>query len=91
MRAARYAPSGKHRLSSLPILRELLPRITIPVQVLFGERDPIVSPARAEILGRSLPHVGLVGLDAEHFAWEDAAVEYAAALRGWVDGSYREV
>lgn len=76
---------------SLPPLRALLGTVETPVQVLYGRRDPLVPPEHGELLGRSLPHVRVVPLDAGHFAWEDAATEYGAAIRSWIDGGYCDV
>lgn len=76
---------------SLPPLRALLRTIETPVQVLYGRRDPLVPPENGELLGRSLTHVRSVALDSGHFAWEDAATEYGAAVRGWIEGGYRDV
>ena len=76
---------------SLPPLRALLGTIETPVQVLYGRRDPLVPPEHGELLGRSLPHVRVIPLDAGHFAWEDAATEYGAAVRSWIEGGYHDV
>jgi pimeloyl-ACP methyl ester carboxylesterase len=76
---------------SLPPLRALLRTIETPVQVLYGRRDPLVPPEHGELLGRSLPHVRVVSLDAGHFAWQDTATEYGAAVRSWIEGGYRDV
>jgi pimeloyl-ACP methyl ester carboxylesterase len=76
---------------SLPPLRALLPTIETPVQVLYGRRDPVVPPEHGELLGRSLPHVRVVSLDSGHFAWQDTATEYGAAVRTWIEGGYRDI
>jgi len=75
----------------VPPLRALLPTIDTPVQVLYGRRDPLVPPENGELLGRSLPHVLVVALDSGHFAWQDTAAEYGAAVRKWIEGGYRDV
>jgi pimeloyl-ACP methyl ester carboxylesterase len=77
--------------TSLPALRALLPTIETPVLVVYGRRDPMVPPEHGELLGRVLPHVRVVSLDAGHFAWQDRAAEYGAAVRRWIDGGYRDV
>jgi pimeloyl-ACP methyl ester carboxylesterase len=76
---------------TLPPLREKLPSIETPVLVIYGSRDPLVPPENAEILGRSLPHVRVNPLDCGHFAWEEKADEYAAAVRSWIEGGYQAV
>ncbi|HEV2038313.1 MAG TPA: alpha/beta hydrolase [Candidatus Eremiobacteraceae bacterium] len=76
---------------TLPPLRAKLPSIQTPVLVIYGSHDPLVPAENAEILGRSLPHVRVNPLDAGHFAWEDKADEYAAAVRSWIEGGYQAV
>jgi pimeloyl-ACP methyl ester carboxylesterase len=69
--------------TELPILRDLLPEIQTPVQIIAGGRDPAVPPVNAEFLHERLPNSKLDILDAGHFTWEDAADEYAALVTGW--------
>jgi pimeloyl-ACP methyl ester carboxylesterase len=69
--------------SDLPVLRELLPQLQTPVQIIAGARDPVVPAANAEFLHQRLPHSKLDVLDAGHFTWEDAADQYAALVTGW--------
>ena len=69
----------------LPVLADLLPRIQVPVQIIAGARDTVVPPVNAEFLYRRLPHSKLNIIDAGHFAWEDAANEYAALIASWWD------
>jgi pimeloyl-ACP methyl ester carboxylesterase len=42
----------------------------------------------AELLDRRLPNSKLNVIDAGHFAWEDAADEYAALATDWWQGGY---
>ena len=65
--------------------------IQTPVLVIYRSNEPLVAPENAEVLGRSLPHVQVNPLDAGHFAWEDKADEYAAAVRSWIEGGYQKV
>jgi len=74
---------------TLPPLRDKLASIQTPVLVIYGSHDPLVPPENADILGRSLPHVRFNPLDAGHFAWEEKADEYAAAVRSWIEGGYK--
>jgi pimeloyl-ACP methyl ester carboxylesterase len=74
--------------TDLPVLRDLLPGIQTPVQIIAGERDPVVPPANAEFLHERLPHSKLDIIDAGHFTWEDAADEYAALVTSWWGGGY---
>jgi pimeloyl-ACP methyl ester carboxylesterase len=73
---------------TLPPLRDKLPSIQTPALVIYGSHDPLVPPEHAETLGRLLPHVRVKPLDEGHFAWENKADEYAAAVRSWIQGGY---
>ena len=69
--------------TELPVLRDLLPEIQTPVQIIAGGRDPAVPPVNAEFLHERLPNSKLDIIDAGHFTWEDAADEYAALVTSW--------
>jgi pimeloyl-ACP methyl ester carboxylesterase len=73
----------------LPALRELLPSIQTPVQIIAGRTDPAVPPVNAEYLHERLPNSKLDLIDAGHFTWEDAADEFAALVADWWAGGYR--
>jgi pimeloyl-ACP methyl ester carboxylesterase len=75
----------------LPVLRDLLPTIETPVNIINGKRDPVVPPANAEFLHQRLPKSKLDLLDAGHFIWEDAADQYAALVLSWWGGGYAKV
>jgi pimeloyl-ACP methyl ester carboxylesterase len=74
--------------TELPVLRDLLPEIQTPVQIIAGGRDPAVPPVNAEFLHERLPNSKLDIIDAGHFTWEDGADEYAALVTGWWSGGY---
>jgi pimeloyl-ACP methyl ester carboxylesterase len=74
--------------AELPILRDLLPEIETPVQIIAGARDPAVPPVNAEYLHERLPNSKLDLIDTGHFAWEDGADEYAALVTSWWSGGY---
>jgi pimeloyl-ACP methyl ester carboxylesterase len=74
--------------TDLPILRDLLPGIQTPVQIIAGARDPAVPPVNAEFLHERLPNSELYVVDAGHYTWEDAADEYAALVTSWWGGGY---
>jgi pimeloyl-ACP methyl ester carboxylesterase len=74
--------------AELPVLCGLLPQIDTPVQIIAGAHDTTVPPVNAEFLGRRLPHSRLDIINAGHFTWEDAAVEYAALVTSWWCGGY---
>jgi pimeloyl-ACP methyl ester carboxylesterase len=75
----------------LPILRDLLPTIETPVQIINGARDLVVPPVNAEFLHERLPKSRLDLIDAGHFVWEDAAAQYAALVTSWWAGGYAKV
>jgi pimeloyl-ACP methyl ester carboxylesterase len=72
--------------AELPVLRDLLPEIRTPVQIIAGARDTAVPPANAEFLHERLPTSRLDLIDTGHFAWEDGADEYAALVTSWWAG-----
>ena len=74
--------------AELPVLRDLLSQIQAPVQIITGAQDTAVPPGNAEFLHERLPHSKLDIIDAGHFAWEDAADEYAALVTSWWRGGY---
>lgn len=51
----------------LPVLRDLLPTIETPVQIIAGARDPVVPSVNAEYLHERLPRSKLDLIDALHF------------------------
>jgi pimeloyl-ACP methyl ester carboxylesterase len=77
--------------AELPVLRDLLPQIQAPVQIIAGAKDTAVPLANAEFLHKRLPHSKLDIIDAGHFAWEDAADEYAALVTSWWRGGYAAI
>jgi pimeloyl-ACP methyl ester carboxylesterase len=74
--------------AELPALRDLLPRVLTPVQIIAGGRDRAVPPVNAEFLHERLPHSKLDIVDAGHFTWEDGADQYAALVTTWWGGGY---
>jgi pimeloyl-ACP methyl ester carboxylesterase len=74
--------------TELPVLRDLLPEIQTPVQIIAGARDPAVPPVNGEFLHERLPKSKLDVIDAGHFTWEDGADEYAALVTSWWGGGY---
>jgi pimeloyl-ACP methyl ester carboxylesterase len=80
MRYVRACPTD------LTVLRELLPEIHTPVQIIAGRRDPMVASIDAESLHERLLTSKLDIVDAGHFVWEDAADQYAALVTTWWSG-----
>lgn len=88
----RFAESIRYVQSyptELEVLRDVLPHIQTPVQIIAGRRDTVVPPVNAEYLHERLPHSELHLLDSGHFAWEDAADEYAALVNAWWADGYK--
>jgi pimeloyl-ACP methyl ester carboxylesterase len=77
--------------TELPVLRDLLPEIHTPVQIIAGAHDPAVPPVNAEFLHERLPNSKLDMVDAGHYTWEDAADEWAALVTNWWGGGYAAV
>ena len=69
--------------TELEVLRDALPQIQTPVQIISGRRDMVVPPVNALYLHERLPHSELHLVEAGHFVWEDAADEYAALVNAW--------
>ncbi|WP_101949734.1 alpha/beta fold hydrolase [Mycobacterium sp. 3519A] len=76
----RFVESLKYMQSypaELTVLRDLLADVSTPVRIIAARRDPFAPSEDAELLAASLPNGDLTFLDTGHFAWEDAADEYA--------------
>lgn len=73
----------------LPILRQRLPAIQTPVQIISGKHDPLVPATNFTYLHDLLPNSKLDLLDAGHFVWEDVPDEYAALIVAWIEGGYQ--
>ena len=65
------------------MLGKRLPTIETPVQIITGDHDPGVLPVNGEYLHKWLPHSKSDKVDAGHFAWADAADEYATLIIDW--------
>ena len=74
--------------TELAVLRDVLPRVETPVQIIAGGRDSAVPPVNAEFLDARLLKPKLDIIDAGHFVWEDAADAYAALVTSWWRGGY---
>jgi pimeloyl-ACP methyl ester carboxylesterase len=77
--------------TELPALRDLLPTIQTPAQIIAGRRDLVVPQVNADFLHDRLPLSKLTILETGHWAWEDAADEYAAHVTAWWNGGYAAV
>ena len=82
----RFAESIRYVQSyptELEALRDVLPHIQTPVQIISGRRDAVVPLVNAEYLHDRLPCSELRVIDAGHFVWEDVADDYAALVNQW--------
>src|SRR5258708_636998 len=85
----RFAESARfvrHYPEQNPVLRDLLPTITTPTQIIAGRNDDLVPWSNNEYLDELLPHSEIHALDAGHYAWEQAAEEYGLLVVDWVSG-----
>ena len=90
----RFAESARfvrHYPEQNPVLRDLLPTIATPTQILAGRDDDLVPWSNNQYLHDLLPNSEIHPLDARHFAWEQAAEEYSMLVADWVNGGYRRV
>jgi len=90
----RFAESARfvrHYPEQNPTLRDLLPTIITPTQILAGRDDDLVPWSNNQYLDDLLPNSVTHPLDAGHFAWEQAAEEYGRLIVDWVSGGYRRV
>ena len=87
-RFAESMPYVRAYPQDLPVMRDLLPTIETPVQIIAGARDQVVPPVNAEYLHERLPKSKLDILDTGHFTWEDGADQYAALVTSWWAGGY---
>ena len=77
--------------TDLALLRDLLPRVKTPVQIIAGGRDSAVPRANADFLHERIQNSKLDFIDAGHFVWEDAADEYASLVASWWNGGFTSV
>jgi pimeloyl-ACP methyl ester carboxylesterase len=90
----RFAESARfvrHYPEQNQVLRDLLPTITTPTQIVAGRNDELVPWSNNQYLDQLLPNSEIHPLDAGHFAWEQAAEEYGQLVADWVSGGYRRV
>jgi pimeloyl-ACP methyl ester carboxylesterase len=90
----RFAESARfvrHYPEQNPVLRDLLPSITTPTQIVAGRHDDLVPWSNNQYLDHLLPNSEIHPLDAGHFAWEEVAEDYGRLVADWVTGGYRRV
>jgi pimeloyl-ACP methyl ester carboxylesterase len=83
----RFAQSTRYVRSypdELPVLRDLLPVIRVPVHVFAADGDPLVPVSNGRYLAGRIPGSELTILTAGHFAWEQIPDQFAALVADWV-------
>ncbi len=68
----------------------MLPKITVPCQIIVGLHDPFVPVSNAEGLHKGLPKSQLNVIDCGHFVWEDEADTYRQACLRLHSGRLRK-
>jgi pimeloyl-ACP methyl ester carboxylesterase len=89
----RFAESARfvrHYPEQNKVLREFLPSIRVPTLILAGEHDDLVPWSNNQTLADTMPNSVAHRLDAGHFAWEEAAVEYGRLVSEWIAGGYKK-
>jgi pimeloyl-ACP methyl ester carboxylesterase len=68
----------------------LLPRITAPVLVVTGDRDPVVLPSQAHLVANTVPHADLAVIDsAGHLVFWENPAQYNRVVDEWLRARYR--
>ena len=83
----RFAQSTRYVRSypeQLPLLRDLLPDVHVPVRVFGATDDPLVPASNARYLAERIPGSQLTLLTAGHFAWEEVPGQFASMVADWV-------
>ena len=83
----RFAQSTRYVRSypeQLPVLRDLLPTIRVPVHVFAAADDPLVPVSNGRYLADRIPGSELTILPASHFAWEEVPDQFASIVADWV-------
>ena len=76
-------------ITDIPVLDKLIDGIKTPVQIIWGEEDPIVPVENARILHRRLQKNKLnILTGAGHYTWEEHSTEYASIVKDWLNGGY---
>ena len=88
----RFAESARfvrHYPEQNPILRDLLPSIMTPTQIVAGRNDDLVPWSNNQYLAELLPRSEIHALDAGHYAWEEASDDYGRLVVDWISGGYQ--
>ena len=73
----------------VPLLDSLIHKIKSPVQIIWGEHDPIAPVSNAYALHERLSLSKLDILkDGGHYIWEERASEYTNTIQRWIKSEY---
>ena len=76
--------------TDIPELDKLINTIQVPVQIIWGDKDPIALVKTAYILHDRLPKNKMHIINGGgHYLWEEHAAEYSAILIDWLNGGYK--
>jgi pimeloyl-ACP methyl ester carboxylesterase len=81
----------RHYPAQNKVLADLLPTISTPTQIVAGANDSLVPWSNNRYLDERLPNSQAHQLDADHYAWEQAADEYGRLVVDWVTAGYERV
>jgi pimeloyl-ACP methyl ester carboxylesterase len=75
--------------TDLQLLDVLIDSIKVPVQIIWGDDDPIARVENAYALHKRLPKSGLEIVATGHYVWEDHADDFATIIIAWVSDGYQ--
>lgn len=77
--------------TDIPQLDKLIDKIRTPVQIIWGDKDPIALVKTAYILHDRLPknNMHIIG-GGGHYLWEEHAAEYSAVIIDWITRGYKK-
>jgi pimeloyl-ACP methyl ester carboxylesterase len=83
----RFAQSTRYVRSypeQLPLLRDVLADVRVPVRIFGATDDALVPVSNARYLAERIPGSELTILTAGHFAWEQVPGQFASMVADWV-------
>jgi pimeloyl-ACP methyl ester carboxylesterase len=64
--------------------------LSTPVQIIWGQNDPVATAKNATILHDRLPHGKLnIFANARHYTWEENSADFLNVTLDWVNGGYQ--
>ncbi len=78
-------------VNDIPKLDKLIDGIITPVQIIWGENDPIALVETARILHKRLQKNKLNILNGGHYVWEENSTEFLSIVKDWLNGGYMSV